>query len=518
MTDAALPRRPDSVGQSLGTAVSGSDPIIRSGSPRDRSRSRADALLSLPLIPIACGLTLLAAALVNPLDVEFRNSGEVDSVGLDWQVALKLVVSAIAGIVGLLGFVTSERVRHALSTLPGAGLVALGCVVLATSAVALDEVANVCRAAAIIYCIFVLFIPTAIAVLKLRTIVLMILAGLTMHMVVSWILYIFVPSIGVFEEELAGSTFVPRMSGTAHPNSVGRVGVLSIVICLALLRAYKLPELSSRGKWIVRGLVLLGIITAIQTMSRTAMAAGVASAIVMQWDRLLTRTGALIGLIAVPVVLAGFLVIGLSSHSDRIDDVVVSMGTKTGDATELTSATGRTVIWEVAIGLIQERPWTGWGLNSAPILLSEFSQHTHNLVLHVFFSGGIIAGGIAIILVLWTGIVGLLSREPLVRGVCAYVLVSGCFEDTVMETFPFSSTLLWFIALLAPVMYSDALMGESSSADDPGPTNECEPRSTSDSIQESGSMGSRDHGVSVHQPESTATGSIPIRASVPGWN
>ena len=71
---------------------------------------------------------------------------------------------------------------------------------------------------------------------------------------------------------------------------------------------------------------------------------------------------------------------------------VLSVVTKTGDVTELTSATGRTEIWAEAIRLIGERPLTGYGLNSSPALMEDFSYHTHNLVLHATFSGGVVAG------------------------------------------------------------------------------------------------------------------------------
>jgi len=281
-----------------------------------------------------------------------------------------------------------------------------------------------------------------------------------MHMVVSWILYLGVPSIGVYEEELAGSTFVPRMAGTAHPNSVGRVGVLTIVIAIALLRGKKFAPATGRARWVLRFLILLGVVTAIQTKSRTAMAAGLAAAVMMQLDRLFTWRGIKIALAGSVLVVGALLFFGLGPYADQLGQLVVSVGTKTGDADELTSATGRTRIWAEAIALIGERPWTGWGLNSAPVLLEEFSQHTHNLLLHTVFSGGILAGLFATMLVLWTMFVGLTSSEPLLRGVAAYVLVSGCFEDTVLETFPFSSTLLWFIMLLAPFVYRTVDRGD----------------------------------------------------------
>ena len=93
---------------------------------------------------------------------------------------------------------------------------------------------------------------------------------------------------------------------------------------------------------------------------------------------------------------------------------------------------------------------TGYGLNSAPFLLLEFSLHPHNLLLHVLLSGGVFAGILVILLLAWNLFFGLASDEPLVRAISIYVIVSGIFEDTVLDTFASPSTMLWLIVMLYP--------------------------------------------------------------------
>ena len=63
-----------------------------------------------------------------------------------------------------------------------------------------------------------------------------ILIGLVGHVALAWFLYIFFPDIGVFQEELAQSTFVKRMGGLGHPNGVGRNAVLMGLLSLVLYR------------------------------------------------------------------------------------------------------------------------------------------------------------------------------------------------------------------------------------------------------------------------------------------
>ncbi|MEM9589476.1 MAG: O-antigen ligase family protein [Planctomycetota bacterium] len=167
---------------------------------------------------------------------------------------------------------------------------------------------------------------------------------------------------------------------------------------------------------------------------------------------------------------AGGLALEVLSQRDSALSMALSLGTKTGDISELTSATGRTEIWAEAIRLIGERPWTGYGLNSAPLFMADYSAHTHNLLLHVTFSAGVFAGMIAIVLLLWNLFRGLRSNEPLIRVVSVFVLISGVFEDTVLETFPISSTILWLVVLMTPSLSAATLRSSAADADSLGHT------------------------------------------------
>ena len=387
---------------------------------------------------------------MNTVDVNYGYGNGEDYVGLDWQVAIKLVIAGACWVLGLLGVVFSPTIRHALMAVPGFILVALGVVFIATSSVAFAEAATVSRVASLIYVGYLMFAATALSVLGLRKLTVICLVALLVNLVVNWILYLGFPATGVFEEELAGQTFVKRMGGLGHPNSIARTAVLAGLLCLSMLRSHDLAPRVAFGRTVLFIIITLALMTTIATFSRTAMVAGFVAATFLLLDKFSTRWGMVLALSFVTLIGGGLLAIELLTGGEVLGDTFVSMATKTGDITELTSATGRTAIWTEAIRLISERPFTGYGLNSAPFLMLDFSLHPHNLLLHAMMSGGILAGLLVACLLAWNVFFGLTSDEPLVRAISIYVIVSGLFEDTVLDTFASPSTILWLIVMLYP--------------------------------------------------------------------
>ena len=402
---------------------------------------------NLRAVPLICAVLMFAATMWNTVDIKSDDGIEI---ALDWPVAIKLAIAASAAMVGALGVLLDPRVRGMLLSGPGLVLSLLGVVFLSTSMVALGEVANVCRAAALIYIGYLVFIATALSTLGLRGIIIATLIGSVINLCMNWGMYL--TGNGVFEEHLAEQTLVNRMGGLGHPNSIARVAVLAGLLSLAMLRSRELSPKLPIGRLLLYGIIVLSVMTAIATFSRTAIVAATAAAFFLMSDKVSTRGGMAVMFAGVVFMVGSFIVFELVSGGGVLGDSLLSVTTKTGDVQELTSATGRTDIWAEAIRLIGQRPITGWGLNSAPILLKDFSRHTHNLVLHAAFSGGLLAGILVVCLIFWNFFFGLTSEEPIIRGVSMYVLVSGIFEDTVLDTFATTSTLLWLLVLLYPAM------------------------------------------------------------------
>ena len=394
-------------------------------------------------------LTCVFASFWNTVD---PGTDQTNIVGIDWRVIAKVAIAGVATACGVLGFLNSQAIRQSLLGLPGLLVAGLSGVLIFMSAFALQEVASFSRASALLHFGYVLFIPTALYVLGLRKVIIAILIGLVMHIAIAWFLYLFIPDVGVYQEELGKSTFVQRMGGMGHPNNIGRNAVVMGLLSLALLRGLNPKSRMPAVRAALIGLIILTIPTVLSTFSRTAMVAGMTATLFLIGDWLLTRRGIALCIFMVAMGVGSLFVAQLLVGDQAIANSILSAGTKTGDVSELTSATGRTDIWAETIRLIVQQPLTGYGLSSAPSLLEKFSFRTHNTILHLTLAGGVIAGAAIICLLMWNLIFGLSSKEPMIRSISAFVLISGIFEDTVVDTFASPITLLWLITLLYPAI------------------------------------------------------------------
>ncbi len=399
-------------------------------------------------------LLIVAATALNPLDQSDAQPAGSGRASMNAEVAVKLVLGLTVTAVTATAYLLRPSLVSTFLRPGPVLLLATVTIFLATSVTALPAAATVSRAAALIMLVYVLFVGLAVRVTSTSALVRCLLIGLTLHMLVAWALYLRGGEGAVYEEELAGAMIVDRMGSTAHPNSLGRIGGLALMLVIAIWR----DDRWRPGHTTIAALIAvvpLAIATVIESKSRTSVLACGAGAIAMLADRFWNRRGILILGSVFAAVCGTLLVLVMMGWASDLTDQLIGSVTKTGDVTELTSATGRDVIWAEAISLIARDPWTGYGLVAAPILLDEHSFHTHNVLLHATFSGGLLAGLTTAALLVWT--VYQTARVPtvLAAGVTTYILTSGAVEDTVFETFPFTSTMLWMIVLLGPTATVD---------------------------------------------------------------
>jgi len=120
---------------------------------------------------------------------------------------------------------------------------------------------------------------------------------------------------------------------------------------------------------------------------------------------------------------------------------------KSGDADELTSATGRSEIWAYTIRLLAERPIVGYGAATSKYYLERYSRYTHNMILNVAFSTGII-GGFACVMMVLGRIRALFSiSHPLPDGIVAFIVLNGFFENVIFAVITGMPTILWIMTL-----------------------------------------------------------------------
>ncbi|PHQ34662.1 O-antigen ligase family protein [Rhodopirellula bahusiensis] len=393
------------------------------------------------LLAVATWFLVALSTFFGPLDIS--SDAETMTVGLDGQVACKLLVAGMAFVVGAYGVLTSASVRETLTTLPPVMLLTILFLVVLATPIAISGAS---LAVALINVTYVAFIIVALFTLGLRGMVTAILVGVAATMTLALFFYVFVPKYGLFPELLADGLVVNRMSGTAHPNAVGRAMVLGGIATMYLVR---------RGTLQLNVAVPLAAcfaLAAYLAWSRTALVAGAFGMGILFLDRLTSRLGvsaiALIALLGV----VGVTSIYATGREDHFVGKILAKVSKSGDAEEITSGTGRSEIWAKGISLIANRPIIGHGFNAAPSLMLEHSQATHNAVLHASLAGGLIAGALMACLLLWNVYLIFGGEQLLLRAFSAFTVLSCMTEDTVLETFPGPCTMVWLACIFYPVL------------------------------------------------------------------
>lgn len=431
------------------TAAASTDTALIDSDTALRKSGSAGVLDRVAIVPLATLVVLVFASMINPIEPP---SSERAS-GLNPLVLSKLAIAGAACVIGGLGLLMSRRVWKTFGGLPGALLLVLALELIVASAFATGDSATISRASSLIFLGYLAFTISGLSSVGVREMIRAAVVGLTLFLVTTWFLFLAIPSLGVFYEYTTTGDTVTRMGGTNHPNSVAREAVLALMLSMAMLRRGPFREVRSGMRTVLYGVIVLSLATLVVTYSRTSILAGVVAIGVMMFDKIWSRNGATLIALGLTAGLGVILASGILMNSDASDSAVSAV-TKSGEVEELTSATGRTIIWAEAIEWISIRPLTGWGLDSAATVMSEGTNATHNLLLHVTFSGGIPAGLILLALLSLTCYRAAASREPLFRGIATYVFLSGLVEDTLIESFPAVLTILWVILLVSPVIES----------------------------------------------------------------
>jgi len=385
-------------------------------------------------------LTVLQT-LFGPMDVYvFPNAV---TVGLDEVVLIKLFLSVWIGIAALWGLMILPSVREAMFTLPALAIsLLLGLTVLgATSGINSASIPS-----SIINFVNLIFVASSLSVLGLRAFSLAVIGGTFLTATFGLYWYYFYPLYGVFGEPIENGEFLYRLGGLAHPNSIARTALIGTLLSLYLFR-------TKETTWLQTTILLLffgwNIILA---KSRTAVVAGFVGCCVLYSDKIRSRAGFAAAVCVGILIVAGLFAMFAIGKEDRLIDKLVNVVSKSGNVEELMSGTGRTAIWAEAARKIAQRPIVGYGLNSGPMLLTEFSAATHNASLHATLSGGIFAGLLMLGLQLWVGWNALQNTNLIIRALCTFLSISCLAEDTVLETFPGPCTLMWFVCCIYPTM------------------------------------------------------------------
>ena len=393
---------------------------------------------SLPLIDLVGIAVLFMAGFLNLVDVQV----DKDSVELDKQVLAKLMVLAGCGLYGALGFATDIRVRKTLFSFPMLWIVMIiGCYIIAAPG-SVTQTESLASAISMV-CIALMTV-TAIIQLGSLTVLATLFYSLSLFVVLSWVAFLLFPEIGVFEEPIVGGQFTTRMSGLAHPNTLGQFSGLTIV--LGFLLCWKL------GRWSLFkiGIIILAGMSLVGSLSRTSILATGVALFVANRTELLKKKYLL------PYVMVGLMgavtLPALSTKlniSDKIEDKL-SFLSKSGDTSELTSATGRADIWAFAIRKVADRPLTGFGAATSKYYMQDYSSYTHNLIINVLFSTGVFGGLLALLMCIGRIISLFTNHHVVADAIVAFILVNGLFENVIFSFLAGMPTIIWITGLCLP--------------------------------------------------------------------
>jgi O-antigen ligase len=138
-----------------------------------------------------------------------------------------------------------------------------------------------------------------------------------------------------------------------------------------------------------------------------------------------------------------------SNISDKIEDKL-SFLSKSGDTSELTSATGRADIWAFAIRKVADRPLTGFGAATSKYYMQDYSSYTHNLIINVLFSTGVFGGLLALLMCIGRIISLFTNHHVVADAIVAFILVNGLFENVIFSFLAGMPTIIWITGLCLP--------------------------------------------------------------------
>ncbi len=409
---------------------------------------------SIPVVTLFGFAVIFLAAFFNMVD--FNEGKEV--VALDRQVAIKLMICAGCALYGCYGVFTDVSVRKLLSGFPGLWLVVILGFYFLSVVTSIDRMYSLAST----LCLAAIIAATATALVKLGVLPVLntIFWACGLFIVLSWAAFLLVPELGVFAEPMEDGEFFERMGGLAHPNTLGQFSGMTIVLGVVLSATYGIRS------WLRSLVILLAVGALILSVSRAATGGTLLALAIAYRHKFMRREFFFRYLLLATIGLAGLFAAAMIFDLGTLIESKLLALSKSGDSAELTTITGRSEIWAYTLGLVAERPFTGWGAATSKHLLEDYSLYTHNLVLNVALSTGIF-GGLAAILMCGSRILQMFQRRhPAGDAIVAFICITGLVENVIFSPIAAMPTIAWIVGLVWWSLDSDpavvAPAGETS--------------------------------------------------------
>lgn len=236
-----------------------------------------------------------------------------------------------------------------------------------------------------------------------------------------------------------------RLEGfSGHPNALGQQAA---VLCLLVVAARRVRAI---GRFAFLAALTIGLATLLASRSRFALAAFLAS-----WAFVALRSRpsgrAVIAGAAVLALVAGIFAAILPPS--EIDSLFGGIS-RTGNASEIMTLTGRTDLWAAASELVSHAPLFGWGFTGTEGMLIDYlprsfvgaTVNPHNMTMQTLMSLGFIGSLPAFALFTLLGVRAFTHPDDLRDQVALFVLIDGIGEVEVYGT-PVLLNLIFYWAL-----------------------------------------------------------------------
>ena len=238
---------------------------------------------------------------------------------------------------------------------------------------ALNPIYSIAAVAAL-WC-FVLVAPAMLYTLGHERFLQATLFALACYLVGSWFIYFAFPDLGRLED-VDGMI---RLGGLNHPNTTGRQSALTIALGLT-------AGLGGAVRWrYLLPLLMFALLTLFLTDSRTAACAAIGAGMIIVLRKIDHASVYLLGYLAVVAVV--FWIAFAPPEVTRI----FSTFSRSGDAEEIVTLTGRTDLWRFALGKLAESPVFGYGYGGSRFVIADHywtTHHAHNVVLNTMLGTG----------------------------------------------------------------------------------------------------------------------------------
>jgi exopolysaccharide production protein ExoQ len=408
-----------------------SSSVVPAGEALTLQNLKAGARAATSSLAGVMGLALLGACIMIN-DANFRVADR-DEVALDWQNVLRL------GLCGLCGGYAVLHLRSALTSLtrfPMAWLLlfvgwawltlpfAVAPVYAAAACVALTSTA--------------LFTAALVQSTSGESITKTIIAAIFFLAIGCWIAQFVRPELGQPDYLTPGHEAATwRLGGLTHPNGLGAHCTLAIGMLLV-------GRVSWQWRWqSIVPLAAFFTVTLVCTGSRTSclMLACAVAFVAMRKNTTL---------LALAVAgLAAIVLLGEAFTADWVG--LLTSATREGNLQEISTATGRTDLWAVAVDHIESSPLWGHGYGCSRYLFLDAvdfpATHPHNLFLDTAVETGIT--GALIEATMFAALLRRLLARPcaLPDMILLLVGVMGLVEVPIFNPLPEAFTLSWMIAL-----------------------------------------------------------------------